>query len=207
MECLKITGMVEDDPEEKYELDVPAFLEYEESTFRKDFDVEVVKNVRASFKDISKIRCFPFVKDLYVGMEAEFVNCQLSSCPLPINQGPIVCGLDNDKGDIFGNKLFQKIAWRHSDGQSCGIWTAEEKNDKDNVFAKFKVEPYEEEQKVIGPHSNLSDMSVVYTCNKMQCKLKCPCKLCLSKLDDCSRKCLDFPCMKCACSAKITELS
>ena len=108
MECLKIIGMIEDDPEEKYELDVPAYLEYEESTFRKDFDVEVVKNVRASFKDISKMRSDPFVKDLYVGMEAEFVNCQLSSCPLPINQGPIVCGLDNEKVIYLATNFFKR---------------------------------------------------------------------------------------------------
>ena len=110
MECPKIIGKDETDQEENYELYVPAYLECEESIFRTDFDVKVVKNVRARLrcKDISKLRSDSFMKELYQGVEAEFVNCQLSSCPLPINQGPIIPGIDNDKSDSFGDKLFKK---------------------------------------------------------------------------------------------------
>ena len=65
MECPKIIGKVETDQEKNYELYVPAYLEYEESIFRTDFDVKVVKNVRARLrcKDISKVRSNSFVKD------------------------------------------------------------------------------------------------------------------------------------------------
>ena len=103
MVCPKIIGKAEADQGENYELNVPAYLECEKSTFRTEFDMKVVNNVRARlrFKGISKMRSDSTVKDFYQGIEAEFVNCQLSLCPLPINQGPIIPGIDNDKSDTF----------------------------------------------------------------------------------------------------------
>ena len=78
MECPKIIGKAEVDQGENYELNVPAYFECEKSTFRTEFDMKVVNNVRAKlrFKDISKMRSDSSMKDFYQGMEAEFVNCQ-----------------------------------------------------------------------------------------------------------------------------------
>ena len=209
MECPKILGKTLDVPEEEFELQVPAFFEFENSKISTDFDVKMVNAVKKGFTDISEIRYVdPFVKDRFLGRESEFVNCQSSYCPLPVNQGPIIPGIDNDRGDKFGDKLLQKISWRHSDEQSCGLWTPNEKDvgDDKDVFGKFTVEPYPDGSKTVGPHSNMSGMSVVYTCTKMRCELKCPCKLCLCKREDCRRKCLDFPCKKCAMQCKIHRI-
>ena len=53
-----------------------AFLEFEETEFRTDFDERIVKKVRARFRDISKMRYdHHYVDDIFLGTEAEFVHC------------------------------------------------------------------------------------------------------------------------------------
>ena len=123
MECPKLTGNAINDKDEEFELRVPAFLEFEETEFRTDFDERIVKKVRARFRDISKMRYnHHYVKDIFLGTEAEFVNCQLSYWLLPVIQGPLLNRVDNDYSDTFGDKLVQKINWRHRDEQPCGLW-------------------------------------------------------------------------------------
>ena len=201
MDCPKLFGKDPKNPEICYELQLPTFFKFEKIVLSEDkmkINAGLEKVIeRFLVTGLSLDHCRdPTDRELF-WQHTEYVNFKLASCPLPRNQGPIIPGVDNSVSDPNGEKLLEKIAWRHSCNQRCAKWFPTEKN-YSQVFPEFIVEPLEiGSNEVKGPHSQLSDMGIVYTCNQMKCSLLCPCKICTNKLDNCRRKCSDFPCLSC----------
>ena len=201
MLCPKIVGTDPYNPEIDYELQIPAYLEFDatfsSNNFKRDFHPQTEEKMKKELRttlSLSKFRD-PHACHIYIDQDAEFINHILSSCPLPINQGPIIPVIDNDKSDLKGENLIQKVAWRHSEDQMCAIWSPHIKDD--SLFPKYTVEPINSNDHIQGPCSDNSNMGIVYTCIKMHCRVKCPCKICFSKRTDCRRECGGFQCPKC----------
>ena len=197
----KIVGRDPNNPETDYELQIPAYLEFDASFSSKDpmdFHPQTEEKMKKEFRNTLSLRKFrdPHACHRYIDQDAEFINYILSSCPLPINQGPIIPAIDNDKSDLKGENLMQKVAWRHSEDQICAKWSPHSIKD-DYLFPKYTIEPINCNDRIQGPCSDNSDMGIVYTCIKMHCRVKCPCKICFSKRTDCRRECGGFQCPKC----------
>ena len=131
------------------------------------------------------------------GRLKDYVDIELASFPLSRNQGPLIPGIDDRIEHGYS------IRWRHtrefSDNEGptkCGKWLPIP-NHHNELFPDYVFESFEHKQTVIGPYSDISDMAIVYTCGMSKCAIKCPCKICLSKRNDCRRKCGNQPCQVC----------
>ena len=65
----------------------------------------------------------------------------------------------------------------------------------DRMDPKFNVSPVTSE--LLGPATELSSKRILYPCNFGKCQIQCPCLLCTTKEENCSKYCNGHPCSTC----------
>jgi hypothetical protein len=211
MNEMEIHGSDVSNPEVFYKLQLPFKSVFHDSivvsddkekkVFNEDLKNEMVKKLVSKYSLENNLTPTGYNDELF-GPVKDYVDTLLAACPLPRNQGPVIPGLENGKTDFAGGVLYSTY-WRHvrsdepgvMEKPKCGKWTPTGSKE-DEIFPLYSVELTSSAQE-IGPYSDLSDMAIVYTCDMSKCAIKCACKLCSSKRNDCRRKCGYSPCKVC----------
>ena len=163
------------------------------STNRFTKQEELIKKMRQSFGnkkreaiiDLARLHPYPRYSGPYIG--------SISMFPSGGWEHKILCGrqLSSDSEQSF---LFF-VTFTHSSSQSCGTWTVNVEETLDRMDPKFNVSPVTSE--LLGPATELSSKRILYPCNFGKCQIQCPCLLCTSKEENCSKYCNEHPCSTC----------
>ena len=130
----------------------------------------------------------------------------------PIAQGPAIPPLDKAYSNSQGEKSYQEVFADRTEfnhiSQECFEWTPNKiglnilekvvktKNDKENeIQSSFEIRKVPNNN--IKGDTSLKDMSIVYTCNFLNCIIHCPCTVCKIIKGDCKSSCKENPCEDC----------
>ena len=91
----------------------------------------------------------------------------------------------------------------HEDSQPCYVWKIKQKSkDKLKLHLVCDTHPIVIDHTLSGPAS-LGDMAIMYTCQKSNCVIVCPCMICCNVAPACKRRCGSDPCPQ--CNAQCTD--
>ena len=133
--------------------------------------------------------------------EPAVLNYILSKHPFPIGQGPLISPLDDEvqheKVKMSSEEVFEsRTVFQHCGTQECFEWipsvTGLEAWNHENIQ---KIKLQKPEISVQGPCS-IKTMAIVYTCNKQNCVVQCPCTVCNDE-KYCKLFCRDMVCREC----------
>ena len=88
------------------------------------------------------------------------------------------------------------VTFTHSDNQICGTWTFDKIEPKSTSINRPIFKVHSQLANLSGPASTMSK-TIVYTCEHGTCSIQCPCNLCTSYEEPCSRYCAESPCEEC----------
>ena len=144
---------------------------------------------------------FPWQRTPEYKAEPGVLNYILSKHPFPLGQGPLISPLDDDvqhqKVQMSPEEVFEsRTVFQHCGTQECFEWipsvTGIEAWNHENIQ---KVKLQKPEISMQGPCSKKT-MAIVYTCNKQNCVVQCPCTVCNDE-KSCKLFCRDMVCRKC----------
>ena len=142
--------------------------------------------------------------------DREALDKLLKCHPFPRYQGPInntmegkMYEFDSPEEDTYD--FISYTAFKHRKTQKCQIWEViEQDHDKLKLHLSFNTSPANEDYRLSGPASR-PNMAIMYTCQKGNCVIACPCIVCCNLSPDCRKICQNNPCTK--CSAQVFQSS